>query len=177
MKRIILLNGPPRSGKDTIGSILKMHEGFQIDKFAQPIRDWACMFFGINDADIERLKETEMIGSGRTLRQWMISYSEDFLKVNGGPRIFGNLLIDRIEQFPFVLYAITDSGFAEEGQTLVDRYGADNILLVHVLRPNHDFSGDSRSYIELPNVKTYEFRNDGPIFDLHRKVMHMLYHL
>ena len=177
-KTIILLNGPPRSGKDTAGHYLHTRYGFYREKFAQPIRDWACLFFGIADSEIEDLKHVEMLG-GRTLRQWMISYSEDFLKKNGGPYIFGELLLNRLEPGNVgntigaiaTKVAITDSGFREEGEVVVNHYGRENVHLIQIHRPGCSFKGDSRSYIELPGIEPIIIHNDGNIWDFKRKLM------
>jgi hypothetical protein len=39
---------------------------------------------------------------------------------------------------------------------VVDRFGANNVLLVRLTRDGYTFAGDSRGYIELPGVRTVE---------------------
>lgn len=173
-KKIVLLNGPPRSGKDTAGNFLQTRYNFRLEKFAQPIRDAMCTLFGIEDKDIEELKHISMMG-GHTLRQWMIGYSEDYLKKYGGSRVFGELLVRRIEPYMHsprhAGVAITDSGFREEGEAVIDTYGAENVHLVQIHRPDCSFKGDSRSYIELSGIEPTIIHNDGTIWDFKAKLM------
>lgn len=168
--RIILLNGPPHSGKDTLGKILYQKHSFAtIEKFAAPIRAAMCALFGIKDEEIERLKNQVMMG-GKTLREWMIGFSEYYAKVYGGKKVFGELMLRRLDERPELrTVIITDSGFAEEAEVLIERYGADNVALVHIHRDGCDFNGDSRSYLELP-VRTIEVDNNGSIEDLALKL-------
>lgn len=177
--KVILLNGPPRSGKDTAGQFFRQYCGAHLEKFAQPIRDWACMFFDIDDHEIEYLKDVDMLGNGVTLRQWMIGYSEDFLKKHGGPRIFGELLINRITTWSPLLkvpefIVITDSGFREEGEVVAEKVSSENVTLIQVHRPGCDFKGDSRSYIELPGIQPITIHNDGTVEDFQRRLNHIV---
>lgn len=166
MRKILLVNGPPDSGKDTIGKLLAEKHGFHVEKFAAPIRAAMCTLFGIDDNEIEELKGTMIMG-GHSLREWMIGYSEDYLKKFGGESVFGHLLIDRLESIPAdIPVVITDSGFYEEGVAVVEKYGAENVAMIQVMRPGHTFDGDSRDWVFLDGVDTVVLHNNGTIEQL-----------
>jgi len=159
--RAILLNGPPLSGKDTIGRRLAMQLaacGYKtgLEKMATPIRQAALTTFPHTletDDDVERLKNKSVfphLNNQTTLRSWMIAYSEKLMKPLFGEQIFGHMLVDRIYinmcDCDFVV--VTDCGFEDEVIPLRAWLGDDRIYLCHLHRTGYNFEGDSRSYIE-----------------------------
>ena len=155
MTKIILLNGPPGSGKDSVGSALKNLYKYSgpvyLEKFANPIRDAAMATFPwLNESNFEESKNKEIFNTNTTLRHWMIDFSERLMKPCFGCQIFGKLLFERIENRAEGLFIITDSGFELEAQVLIKRLGKDNITLIRLQRENKNFSSDSRDYINLP---------------------------
>lgn len=163
MTKAILLNGPPRSGKDYIGkalwnAVLPMGE---FDKFAKPIVDYMLFSHGI---DMEKCEKDAPHPSlfGKTPREVAIAYSERMCKPVFGLHYFGIKAVDRLRarnrRDQIVIF--TDSGFAIEAVPLVQEIGAQNVLQVRVSRPGRTFEGDSRSYWSLPDVHSIEFVND-----------------
>ena len=57
-------------------------------------------------------------------------------------------------------FTLTDSGFVPEAVPIVKMFDAENCTLIRVHRKGCDFSGDSRSYIDL-GVKTIDVENPG----------------
>ena len=57
-------------------------------------------------------------------------------------------------------FTITDSGFGPEALPIIKMFDPENCTLIRVRRDGCDFSGDSRSYVDLP-VKTIDVKNAG----------------
>lgn len=161
MKKIILLNGPPRAGKDTLGEMYKNKEYFtKVEKFAGPIKAAATAIYcggnrGLFDSyDTPALKDTpQPIFMGKTCREVQIAISENFLKPYHGQDIFGRLMVERLKLVdPITVVVITDSGFMEEAESLVKQFGVDKVFLVRLHRDGYDFSNDSRNYINLDHL-------------------------
>lgn len=172
--KIVLLNGPPRAGKDTIAQQMVTLQGerVRIVKFANELKKMAHAAFGLvglaPDAYEGHLKDTPIqVFHGKTPRQTYIALSELFVKPFLGQGFFGAALRRTMREMVFSqnlhaghVFAVSDSGFAGEAQELISWVGAPNVLLVRIHRPGTSFEGDSRSYIELPDVRTIDVQND-----------------
>ena len=183
--KVILLNGPARSGKDSLANSftrLAHDEGLKAEvvKFAGPLKEMVHRAFGLPEAhdSQESCKDTPLPQLfGKTPRQVYIALSETFMKPMLGTGIFGRLLADEIELLEKIakedgepgadFYLVSDSGFFTEAAVVVDRFGLDNIILVHLERDGYDFTGDSRGYISLPGVRTISFNLGVDLFDLY----------
>lgn len=168
MTNVLLLNGPPRSGKDTIGFALKQlyPEQITLHKFADPIYDMVCGLTGISRDRIEAFKDDELpILNHMTPRQWMIKYSEQFIKPELGRDIWGHSLAQRMLNDPADngVHIVTDLGFTEEVGPIVDAFGWSRIQLVHLHRNGCTFDNDSRYAVFVPQLSTYEMHNDADI--------------
>jgi hypothetical protein len=173
MGKIILLNGPPSSGKDTAAKHIRdwyhgqrdMSDQEQwnnrcaLDRMSMPIkRAFAGTMSLPIDADgncqpWESKKEEVIPEFGISYRQWQIDFSESFLK-KYDEAIFGTLLSTRIER-RFAkgianLVVIPDCGFKIEIETLYANFDPKDILLVRCHRNGFNFVGDSRSYVRAP---------------------------
>lgn len=168
--KIVWLNGPPRSGKDTLGKLLVDHyreipyaRDAATMKLAQPIKDGIKAFLGIpegvfNTIDVlgigkEDPKATPLT-FGKSLRECQIAISEQFAKPFWGKKIFGELLLERMRtNYPIcsenALIFVTDAGFDYECEPVINYYGPENNVVVQLERSGTDYSRDSRSYIDL----------------------------
>src|ERR1700753_3374297 len=107
-KRVVLLNGPPRCGKDTIAQHLIPYFAFARMKFAAPLKRMAAGLLDMDVSAVERHKEAEfnilcretlkdefgqspMYGPKDTLRKLLIRISEEFLKPTYGDTFSGRL--------------------------------------------------------------------------------------
>lgn len=167
-KKIFLLNAPPRAGKDTAAAHLVEYFGGELVKFAAPLkRGAAAIFCGGDKAlfdsyDTPEKKDTKCEQFlGKSCREVQINISEKFMKLIHGTEVFGNLLAKEIENSPQELFFISDSGFAPEAEVLAQKFGAENITLIRIHRDGYDYSGDSRSYINLDHlaITTYDVIN------------------
>lgn len=115
MKKIILLAGPPRCGKDTIAKIIENQYNYKHMKFAKPIRDAVKAMFGVDDENFDDFKEKKWL-SNKTGRDWMIELSEIVTKPIMGKSFFGTRCAQLVhkEINSFNGFVISDVGFEEE---------------------------------------------------------------
>ena len=171
-KKIILFNAPPKSGKDLFGLKLAAYLGADVKTFKHPLKEMAAVLTGTYDLwftdDYDKLKDTKMDECyGLTPREMLIKISEDMVKPQFGNDFFGQNLGRRITEDVTI---ITDSGFQEELTPLVNKFGAENILIYQLHRPGYTFKGDSRSYLskaDNPGVtfRTVESENISKTFE------------
>jgi hypothetical protein len=188
--KVLLFNGPPRSGKDT-AAIFTMNTfsynrhvprypqlEIRFDRFSMPCKH---AFAGAMQADsidrfgnvypYETTKGDVIPSLGISYRQWQIDFSEKFMKPLYGVDIFGRLFIERNRNKIARAIVVPDSGFEEEIAPVVEHFGVDEVLLLRIHRPGFDFTGDSRSYLRDGLVKnTHDVYNDSTIGDFHGKL-------
>lgn len=179
--KILLLNGAPRSGKDTVSQMLKDSASSSIhqEKFARPMKIAVPLIYGIsreqweNELDTARNKDLACSQFfGKTPREVQIALSEDYLKPMHGKSVFGELLARRISGLKdrsfLETVIVSDSGFYHEAKELIDVFGANNIQLWRIHREGCNFSKDSRNHIDLKDdgVVCYDVNNNGSMDDL-----------
>lgn len=182
--RVLLVNGPPRSGKDTVGRLIcegsplatgvtKLKASavvvplLQTRKFSAPLRRAMRDMFAWDITKVEHEKDQKKI-HGRTPREIMIALSEQFFKPTFGPAFMGVELSRRLK-----IYAeresygdafgvvVTDSGFLEEIQPVLDTFPGD-VRLLQMSRSGCTFEGDSRQYITPPEgCLVFKVDNNG----------------
>ena len=157
---IVIFNGPPGSGKDEAASYFKENFGFgnlsfKLQLFRETMKhfnvneDW--FMEGYNDRE-QKEKQCDAL-DGMSRREAMIYISEEILKPKHGKAYFGECVAGEIEDD--MNYAIADGGFVEELEPLVERVGANNIVIVQLVREGHDYSSDSRRYFNGKLIKEY----------------------
>lgn len=173
MKLAILINGPPRAGKDTAGNYILAHidEAVKV-KFSDPVKDGAHHAYGL-DCSIDHYEDVKDIPNvdflGLTPRQAYIDISEKFMKPRHDQYVYGNLAAGRILRSPASIFVIPDSGFQPETESVLEAIGNKNVLLIRTFRVGCDFSGDSRSYIN-PDCMTIDVKNvDGHMEDFQHR--------
>jgi hypothetical protein len=114
--------------------------------------------------------------------------SEDIIKPKKGLDYFGRSVAEEI--FEDKNYALADGGFVEELEPIIEKVGAENIVIVQLTREGCDYSSDSRKYFngrlinewtvgsktaidkayvlkEEMDIKTYRVHNNGSLHNLH----------
>lgn len=162
--RVLLLNGPPRSGKDEIGRMLwnRMPSGTVRLKFAEPIIQFMFTTYGIRMSQVDKDAPHPSIPNGRTPREAAIAYSERYCKPLFGQEYFGRMAVEEIQNMARIQQKVcifTDSGFPHEARPVAEAYPC---LQIRLSRPGTSFIHDSRSYWSLPNIGSIEFDNDAP---------------
>lgn len=174
MSKIILLNGPPSSGKDTAAKHIRSFMQYEaargliakgaipravLDRMSMPIKRAFAGTMGLpitEDGTVEpweSMKEEIIPELGVSYRQWQIDFSESFLKCYKQD-IFGQLLAARITR-RFArnianLIVVPDCGFSIEIDVMYQTFKHEDILLIRCNRPGFTFVGDSRSYVRAP---------------------------
>jgi len=179
--KVLLLNGPPRSGKDTLAEALwKFDPDIHLEKFAKPLKDTAPILYGISREEWRTNYDTAANKDyptpaffGKSPREVQIAISENLLKPLHGKDVFGRLLVSRISRLPRLVFpprlvVVSDSGFRAEAEKVVEAVGKDNVFLCRLYRKGCTFAGDSRGYITLSDlgVREVELQNSGGVDDL-----------
>lgn len=161
MTYFVYLNGPPKSGKDTIANLLAdKYENVVHVKFAQMLRNAVCGIFEINEESYEADKdETDVLQyfncadwASLTYRQFVIRLSEKVLKPNFGKGYLGialaeSILANAIHQPRDTVYIISDLGFRHELVELRHRIDCWDEILIQLHREGLNFDNDSRNYV------------------------------
>lgn len=162
MPGVIILNGPPRSGKDTAADIIcdlleeQDQEMYDV-KMARPAFTAIPHLFGIPlDRWYHMYDEEKNVPQpelhGMTPREALIWICEDVMKPKFGRDYFGQLagdIVARVSKNYWV--TISDGGFPEEMKAVVDK-AESPVYLVHVHRTGRDFSLDSRGYVQPEDI-------------------------
>ena len=129
MTKVIFLNGPPRSGKDTVGEIIQtLVPGSRVTKMAHSLKVGTHAFFRalhgrltpttlhavLDDATHEDMKDEPLpLFFGKIPRKVWIDVSEKLIKPMFGDEFWGEIVAKRImsasKKIP--LWIITDTGF------------------------------------------------------------------
>jgi len=168
-RKLILFNGPRHSGKDAASLHVANAWNAYHFKFSAPIKAAVKAAFDLSDEDVlylETIKTTPTpILLGKSYVEVQISFSENWAKLFFGQDVFGQIAERRLtyvaNETGTQLFVCSDSGFAVEAWPIINTiFGKENTLLVRVSREGKDFTGDSRSYIDLPGVDTIQIKND-----------------
>lgn len=178
-KRLILFNGPPRSGKDTAADFVwKHYDNVRKFKMSQPLKDGIKAFFNLSDAELaqlEAIKDSKHpLLFGNSYRDTQISLSEEWAKECFGLKVFGHLAVRNILRSPASLFVCSDSGFSYEAVPLVEFFGKGNTLLVRLHRTGTSFKHDSRDYVDLPGVMTLDMYNNGEVTQFHAQLQQVI---
>ena len=181
MPYVVFLNGPPRCGKDMIAAELTPYLQFSRAKAAAPLKRALGSLLDLDMQGIEDHKETkapvlQRAGSIErdTVRQALISLSEDWAKVRYGEDFFGRILGRDIANSAARLTVVTDAGFAAEVASVIRRIGWRNCLFIRVHREGCDFTGDSRSYLTPEGVVQFDLHNNKTKYDAAMMALHMI---
>ena len=175
--QVVIFNGPPRSGKDTVSRMLVEHMDSRVttpileESLSMPMRHSMFGLLGLSYSDslYESLKPTTIPGLGVTGRQHMIDISEKFLKPVYGQDVMARLFADRVHGFPGVVL-VRDGGFQIEVEYIVKLFGPANVYVVRVHREGCDFTNDSREWVSHPKSShNMDLPNSGDLDDLRVK--------
>ena len=190
-QKVVVLNGPPRCGKDTLLRQFPQITGNLVDdlRFSRPLKIGGHLTMGLVSATMEGYDATKDEPNpdffDLTPREFYIAMSENFLKPTFGKDILGKLWLREYlrrhnelmtETFTALNHSmfdrttvLCDLGFPDELEPLKDYFGASNIVILRLHREHKDFTGDSRNYIHNTGCKEYDVEN--PEHDVQRFYM------
>jgi len=169
-KKIIVLNGAPSTGKDTITHFFSDKLDFEKMEMKKELFDIALSVSGISKEDwFERygdrednLKEVPWDKlNGISQREFLIKISEDWMKPVFGNDVFGIKAANRVLDSDKKMFMFSDGGFIEEFNAITSVFGEDNVLLVRLHREGCSFEGDSRTH--LSHKHEVDVHNNGSI--------------
>lgn len=166
---IIILNGPPGSGKDTLAEFFKQ-DGYEHYSFKEPMFRIAQAVLGshtyftkfLPDYESRLTKESpqEYLGN-LSPRDFMIHISEKWCKPLFGGAFFGEHALASIGKTHSEGIVVSDGGFPSELVPLLKAGQA--ILVCRLHRKGHTFQGDSRRYL-YPGDFEHMPINQRPLF-------------
>jgi hypothetical protein len=157
--KIILLNGPPRSGKSTCAQLLQAHftpQRCAILGFTLHLKRMVHAIYGLAaDTDPEAfdgIKDTSNpLFMGLSPRQAYILWT-DTLKEKHGKEFFGRMFLRVAEQYGVDIVVVPDAGYTDEPAAVVERLGEENVLLARIDRHGTSFNGDTRTRLDLSSM-------------------------
>lgn len=156
MKKIIILNAPPKSGKDVAAEYMQQNFNFEHVEFKEKLFELVKVIYSISDSEWEYLydrsrKEVPQERlNGLSPRESLIDISENVIKLHYGADYFGKALSSKINKSKNDTFIVSDGGFISEIEPLINIFGPENIMVVRIQRDECTFDGDSRKY--LPNI-------------------------
>lgn len=158
MLKLLLLNGPPRSGKDTIANYIEeKYEKVEHVKLATPLKMETLKRYLKKETFTseeyhtycETLKDVPLeVFGGLTPRKAIIKTDKKLIRERGEGYLV-KALFDLMEKAPGKLYVCSDGGKPDELETLKNRTPeGSRVLLARVYRQGTSFRGDSRGYHE-----------------------------
>ncbi len=180
---IIILNGPPLSGKDTIAAHLNDRVGFHHLAFKDRLRDICIALAGITPVDWHYLTKRENKEQpstqlfGLSPRAFQIMVSEKMVKPHLSSYYFGEALAHAANRIPTSeVIVVSDGGFDEELSALVTHCDHE-VRVVRLKREGCTFDGDSRNYVDLnddivPTHRKVNFNNDCTVDEIGSRIWH-----
>ena len=171
---VIVLNGPPRAGKDTATDVLKGHfKDSQVYPFFRPIKEMLHAELGLDVSfdHFETVKDDprDEFG-GMTPRLAYIDKGER-LQSEFGHSILLDIYFESIRacNAPLLITTCGNDGEAVEISRL---FGNENVLVMRIHKDGHDFSGDSRSWAETSSLNLQDVWNvHGEIAEFQSRVV------
>jgi hypothetical protein len=175
IQKVVIFNGPPRSGKDTICDHLYKQFPQHIirTRFAESLKLGCHALLGLQNTTAEEFNDVkdepqELLG-GRTWRQVYIHIAERGLKDFFDKELFGRVMLNslrhKLAEKAFIQHGsygsdpdrqvvvISDCGFVEEIQPLIRYFTPDRLVLIRIHRRGFDYGLDSRGYIVDPKIE------------------------
>ena len=173
MKTIYVLNGPARSGKDTIANLLSQ-QGAEHYKFSRVLKDMTHRHYGL-DARFDTYEKTKDEPhndfGGLSPREAYIERG-DAIRERFGPEVFGNHTALAIKNSKANEIVISDLASYDELKPVTHIENA-KVVIVRLHRDGKDFTGDCRSYVKNTGLIEMDIKNNGSIKQLQNNISAM----
>ena len=185
-KTVIILNGPPGSGKDTIADFIAAE--FNADHLRFKTKLYAITAL-INNIKLDTFmryasdkdtKDSVELARGLTARQLLIETSENVIKPYYGKDYFGNDVGDSILKSDKSLFVLSDGGFPEELSSMIaaGRLNRSDVVIVKLYRNGCNFDKDSRSYFDESllhsDIKVITFVNNLELYPMYDAIKQLV---
>lgn len=161
-RKVIVLNGPPRAGKDTAIEILeKVFNEAEVYQFFRPIKELLHEELGLDVPynHYESLKD--QILPEFNFMTPRLAY------IDKGDRLQRELGYDILTDIYFTAISncnapvlITTCGKDSEAVLLADMFGVENTLFLRIHREGKSFKGDSRSWVSSSHLNIQDVHNE-----------------
>ncbi len=168
MLKVVLFNSPPRLGKGVAAKHMCELINTEDTFFTAHTREFKDTLFELTasmlDLEVEDflhrydsknmgsptgwhkdMKQFDINGTLCSQREALIHMSENIIKPVFGKDSFGKAMVESLPSEGIVF--ISDGGFPEEVQPVIDHVGEDNLLIIRIRREGVTFEGDSRQYL------------------------------
>ena len=149
-KIVVVLNGPPGIGKDTLAELMEIHN-YSHGSFKEGLYAATAEHYNV-PLDVVKALCTNRVTkenptptfSNKTPRKALQYVSEEVMKPVWGQAYFGNLLAKTCENTGGD-FVISDGGFPEEIEPLLEVF--DTVYICRLWREGFSFEGDTRRYL------------------------------
>lgn len=185
-KRVIILNGPPGSGKDTIADFIAAEFNAEHLRFKTKLYAITALINNIKldtfmrYASDKDTKDSTKLARGLTARQLLIETSENVIKPYYGKEYFGNDVGNSILKSNKSLFAISDGGFPEELSSMIGAgcLNYSDVVIVKLYRTGCNFDNDSRTYFNEallhPDIRVIPFINDLELYPMYDAIKQLV---
>lgn len=160
---IILLNGPPGSGKDTAAEFITLMVGnskVHHDKFSRPLKTGLRTIFDFSNSEMKALEAYKEDSNGPEYGDlsWRGMQIEFFLGLEKtyGPSILGRLFVRRNRNNAKLHTVVSDAGRKMEVVPILDANAYGNVGIIKLSRPGCNFDNDIREDLDAMGVKHFE---------------------
>jgi len=160
MAKIIVLCGPPKSGKDTFAGWIdsykrkqEPHASIVHVRLGLPLREITHALFGVPGSvmQFEHTKDApSAYFNGMTPREAYIWVDNAIVRPTFGNSHYAKITLRRLTNVhEDTLMVINGPRDHEDTQPFIDEYGKDNVLVLNLHQEGTTWEGDSRSYLPL----------------------------
>jgi len=168
--KIILLNGPPRSGKDTAARVIMRNlKECRHYKLSEPMKRSINQMFQLVGNDLQNVelhKDTPLpLFNNHTYRNIQI---EQFLLMEKlfGTDILGQMAALRIKGMATPCVVISDAGRNEEVKPIIEAFGSRSVYCLFLSRPDTSYNKDIRQYLRAEQFMPSHIANIDNVHDL-----------
>lgn len=156
MTKILLLNGPARSGKDTAAKAIVDFIGSDLCglmRFSAPLKEFIAEITGETIEELEKYKDEPLHASMATFRQCQIHLFNSMSEVFGTDWL-GRIAYNRIQHSEYENFVFADCGRYDDLVHITRHYDPSDIQIIQVMREGYTFDNDIRTYVSAKGVRT-----------------------